>query len=127
MRKFLIIALVTFLACSAFAQTAHQATLTWAAGSDASATTTYNAYRAPAACPATGLGTLTFTKINAAPITGGNAPGVSDTYIDKGLAEGIYCYYVTAQDSVTLAESLPSNTAGGVIRPNTVTIQIVLQ
>ena len=102
----------------ASAQTAHSATLTWSAPSDATTGSTYNIYRATGACPTSGLGTLTFAKVNAAPIT-------ALTYVDSGLTVGTYCYYATQVQSST--ESLPSNTAGGPARPGTITVQIVIQ
>lgn len=102
---------------SAPAQTTHQAVLSWAAPTDAVPGSTYNVYRASGACPASGLGALIFTKVNSTGIT-------TLTYTDTGLAVGVYCYYATQVQNTV--ESVPSNTAGGTVRPNTVTIQIVI-
>lgn len=118
--KFWIAGLALLLALDtnvAAAQTAHQAVITWAAATDAVASSTYNVSRASGACPATGLGSLVFAKINAAPVA-------ALTFTDAGLSVGTYCYFVSQVQSG--AESIPSNTAGGVVRPNTVTIQIVI-
>jgi hypothetical protein len=100
------------------AQTAHSATLSWAAPSDAVASSTYNIYRAAGACPLSGLGTLTFSKLNTAPIT-------ALTYTDTTVGVGSWCYYGTqVQNGV---ESVPSNTAGGNVVPNGITIQLILK
>src|SRR5579859_4798214 len=99
-------------------QVSHQAVITWVAQTDATASTTYNVYRATAACPASGTDSLTFTKLNATPIT-------SLTYTDGNLAVGNYCYYVT--QVLNGVEASPSPTGGGPVRPNTITtIQIVI-
>lgn len=116
LRKLVAVALI-LLPLSTYAQATHQAVLTWAAPSDAVAGSTYNVHRASGFCPATGLGSLVFTTVNAAPIT-------ALTYTDTGLAIGVYCYFVDQTQNG--ATSLPSNTAGGGVRPNTVTIQIVI-
>lgn len=116
-RAVLFAFLVGLLAVSAAAAQTHKAVLTWSAPSDAVASSTYNAYRASGACPASGLGTLTFSKINTAAISG-------LTYSDPGLSVGVYCYYVTqVQSSI---ESVPSNTAGGIAAPNTISIFTVV-
>lgn len=118
----LVVAAVLLFAVAVFpgvsrAQAAHQAVLTWVAPTDAVAGSTYNVYRASGGCPATGVGTLTFAKVNAGGVT-------ALTYTDSGLAVGVYCYYVTQVQNAS--ESIPGNTAGGPVKPNTVTIQIVI-
>jgi len=114
--KRLLAILLLLLATGASAQsTGHSAVLTWAAPSDATAASTYNIYRANAVCPTSGTGTLTFTKINSTSAL---------TYTDSTIIVGNWCYYVTQVASGI--ESAPSNTAGGQARPNTVTIQLVI-
>ena len=96
----------------------HSATLSWAAPSDATASSTYNVYRATGVCPATGLGTLVFSKINSTAIT-------TLSYVDSSVAIGTsYCYYGTQVQGTV--EAAPGNTAGGHVVPNGVTIQLVL-
>lgn len=97
----------------------HTATLTWGAPSDAIPTSAYNIYRATGTCPASGLGSLVFSKIDSAPIT-------SLTYTDSTVTVGnSYCYYATQVQNGT--ESVPGVTSGGTVRPGTVvTIQLVL-
>jgi len=97
---------------------AHSAVLTWAAPDDASATASYNIYRASGLCPASGLGTLVFSKVNASPIT---ALTFTDTSVKVG---GQYCYYGTHAEGAV--ESIPSNTAGGTVTPHGIIIQLVL-
>ena len=95
----------------------HQAVLTWTAASDVVSTSSYNVYRTNAVCPVSGLGTLAFTKLNGSAV-------FALTYTDPTISVGNWCYYITqVQASI---ESGPSNTAGGQARPNTVTIQIVI-
>lgn len=95
----------------------HFVVLTWQAPADATAGSLYNIYRATGGCPASGLGTLAFSKIGS---------GLSAlTFTDSSVVVGnSYCYYGTqTQGSV---EAAPGNTAGGTIRPSTITIQLVL-
>lgn len=95
---------------------AHSAVLTWTAPSDATSSSTYNVYRATGTCPASGIAGLTFSKI---------ANTAALTYTDNTVVVGTtYCFYAT--QLVGTVESVPSNTAGGTVLPNTVTIQIVL-
>lgn len=96
---------------------AHQAVLTWTAATDATTGTSYNVYRASGGCPISGLGSLSFAKVNAATLT-------ALTYTDSGLAVGVYCYYITQTQNAS--ESIPSNTVGGPAKPNSVTVQIVI-
>lgn len=97
--------------------TGHNAVLTWSAPADAVAGTTYDMFRVNAVCPTSGLGGLTFTKVNTTPIT-------ALTFTDASITVGNWCYY--AQQNQNGATSAPSNTTGGQARPNTVTIQIVI-
>lgn len=91
---------------------AHQAILNWTAPADVGATTAYNVYRVNAPCPASGIGTLIWTKLTAAPIT-------PLTYTDATITIGAWCYYVT---QVQLSfESGPSPTFGGSASPFPVT------
>jgi hypothetical protein len=94
---------LTILFCgAAFAQNQiHNAVLAW---SEADAGTTFNVYRAPAAC-STGP---TFTKV---------ATGLSVlTYTDTPLIAGqAYCYQVTAV--IGTSESVASNQVQVVIAP----------
>ena len=92
---------------------AHQAVLSWAAPDDATATASYNIYRAAGLCPQTA-----FTKLNTTPITG-------TTFTDSSVQVGkSYCWYGTHVESGL--ESVPSNTAGGTVTPHTITIQLVV-
>lgn len=97
--------------------TGHSAVFTWVAPADVVATSSYDLFRTNAVCPVTGLGTLTFTKVNTAAITG-------LTYTDATITVGNWCYYM--QQNQNGATSVPSNTTGGQARPNTVTIQLVI-
>lgn len=107
--KTLFAALLFLLAAPAFAQ--HSVTLTWTKSPDSTTQNpgTVNVYRANAACPASGIGSLTYTNIAT-----GQAPGgsYSDTSVSAGNS---YCYYVTAV--IGGAESAPSNTFSGVLKP----------
>ena len=95
----------------------HQAQLSWTAPSDATGSSTYNIYRATASCPASGISGPTWTKIGTGITT--------TTYTDSTVAVGTtYCYYGT--QVLNGAESVPSNTAGGSVGPNSITIQLVL-
>jgi len=95
---------------------AHQAILTWAAPDDASLTATYNVYRASGLCPASGLGSLAFSKI---------ANTSALTYTDANVkVGGQYCYYGTHVEGTV--ESVPGNTAGGTVTPHGITIQLVV-
>lgn len=100
------------------AQTSHQVTLRWTASPDSTTATpgTVTVYRATAACPSSGIGTLTYSKLTAAALAGG-------PYVDTAVTSGItYCYYVTA--TIGGLESNPSNTFQGqipVAAPTTLT------
>lgn len=104
-------------AAAAQVVTGHNVVLTWAAPADAVATSTYDLFRINAVCPVSGLGGLTFTKVNTTPIT-------ALTFTDATITVGNWCYYM--QQNQNGASSVPSNTAGGQAKPNTVTIQIVI-
>ena len=117
MRNMLAVAILA-LAFAVHAQVAHQTTLTTA---DTSCTTTQTCtlqvYRAIAACPISGIGTLSYQQI--APAVSGTATASTTTwsYVDRAVFAGTtYCYYVTATYSAGLGgPSLPSNTFQGVI------------
>jgi len=84
------------------AQSGAQLTIT-----DASCTSTAPCtvlvYRAPGACPASGIGTLTYAQVASL------ASGYSWAWSDGGpLAAGTYCYYATATNGGGV--SSPSNT-----------------
>src|SRR5882757_2876500 len=97
---------------------AHSVVLVWGAPDDVTAVSTYNIYRTQAACPASGLDALAFTKINTTPIT-------ALTFMDSSVQVGkAYCYYGTQVQNAS--ESIPSNTAGGIVTPHTITIQLVV-
>lgn len=117
--KILLGLLILLFAAGAQAQaTAHSATLTITPASDAVAATVYNVYRAAGACPVTGTGSLTFTKLTPTPIS-------VLIYTDTTITAGAWCYYVTA--SLNGVESSPSVTAGGTAKPGVVTFSIVIQ
>lgn len=97
---------------------AHNALLSWSPAADATPASTYNVYRANGVCPASGLGSLTFEKLNNLGISG---TSYDDTTVAVGQA---YCFYATQVQGSS--ESAPSNTAGGTVVPNGITIQLVL-
>lgn len=111
-------ALLLMLVLPARAQAAHSAVLSWGASSDAAAnpSLSYNVYKLSAACPATG--TTGFSKVNTTQIS-------ALTFTDSSLSIGPVCFYVTA--ILNGAESVPSNTAGGTVGPQTVILKITLQ
>lgn len=95
----------------------HQAVISWSAPADATAGSTYNIYRALEVCPASGLGAGPYTKVG----SGITALNFTDSTVVVGNS---YCYYGThVENSI---ESAPSNTAGGTVLPNGITIQLVL-
>ena len=115
----LILVLFLLSALGAFAQSAHNVSLTWSASADAAAnpTLTYNVYRAPEACPAGNVIPSNGVKVGNVP-----TPGYNDTAVLVGQS---YCYFVTA--ALNGGESAPSNTAGGTIpiaAPGSVVITI---
>jgi len=113
------LAVVLLFACTALAQAAgHQAQLNWTTPSDATSSSAYNVYRANAVCPASGTGTLTWTKITATPVA-------ALTYTDTTITVGSWCYYVTQVQGTH--ESPPSNTAGGDALPNSPSITVIIQ
>ena len=109
MKRLILLALL-LLASSAFAQTSHTATLTYTKSSDSTTANpgTVSVYRAVGVCPASGLGTLTFTMLTSTASPGG-------TYTDNLPGPGTYCYYLTA--TISSATSGPSNTGGGSANP----------
>ena len=119
MRKTLLLALFVMLASVAHAQ--HSVTLNWTASSDSTTSSpgTVNVLRAVGTCPASGIGTLTYTTLTSTAPAGG-------PYVDSAVTAGAtYCYYLTA--TIGGATSGPSNTAGGTIptaAPSTLTITV---
>lgn len=114
--KILLGMLVLFFAAGVQAQ-AHSTTLT-IIDPTASAARSYNIYRAAGACPVTGLGPLTFSKLTLTPIS-------VLTYTDTTITVGTWCYYVTAVENSV--ESNPSVAAGGTAKPGVVSFSIVIQ
>jgi hypothetical protein len=116
MRKaFLKIAILFGLAASlVFGQTAHSVALTWTDTANP-AGTTYSIYRATGQC----TGSLTFTKISAAPVA-------AKTYTDNSVQPGPYCYVATA--TFNAIESGYSNSALAAVPtspPNSLTITTI--
>jgi hypothetical protein len=105
-----------FFAVPALAQTAKKVVITWSDTSNPTGTT-YNIYRASAACSTN----PTLTKLNTAPIT-------TQTYTDTTVTAGTtYCYAGTAVGPG--GESAQSNEAPAVILapPNAITIVVTVQ
>ncbi|MGA2890323.1 MAG: hypothetical protein ABSE51_19945 [Terracidiphilus sp.] len=106
------IAITTVIVLSAalgHAQATNSVLLTWQDTSCTTATPcTAQVFRAAAACPASGIGTLTYAEITALD----SQSTVAGAYTDTTAVQGqTYCYYVT--DSFVLggtAPSSPSNT-----------------
>lgn len=97
-----IIALVLF-AAAAMAQTTRSVTLNWTDTRNP-AGTTYNVFKAPAACSAN---PTNFVRL---------ASGIAvKTYLDSGVPVGSYCYYVTAVYNAM--ESGPSPQAVAAVGP----------
>ena len=113
--RLLLSCAIALLACvNLLAQTGKNVGLTWADDLNPSSTT-YNAYRAPGSCS----GTPGFAKINVSPIA-------LKTYTDPSVPVGVYCYRVTAVYET--AESAPSNSAGALIPPESVTgLTVIVQ
>lgn len=83
----------------------HSVHLSWTASTTAGAA--YNIYRKGETC----TGSAAFTKINSAPVN-------TLAYDDLNMADGTYCYQVTAYLSTsTPPESAPSNRAEAIINP----------
>lgn len=99
------------LAAACYAQSGHSVTLSWTDTQNPSGTT-YNAWRATGACPATPPTTTPpagFTQLNTTPVT-------AMTYLDTAVTAGdTYCYVVTAAGPN--GQSVPSNTAGATVPP----------
>lgn len=94
----------------AFGQSGHFVNLIWSASSDSTAANpgTVTVYRASGACPATGIGSLSYTALTTTAPAGG-------PYSDTSVTVGTWCYYVTA--TIGGATSGPSNTVQAVILP----------
>jgi ABC-type spermidine/putrescine transport system permease subunit II len=109
------LAILLLFATPLLAQTAHSVKLTWNDTVNPSGTT-YNVYRASAACSTN----PTLTKITASPIS-------AMTYTDASVVNGTtYCFAVTAVGPG--GESAFSNEAPAVILapPNAVTITVTV-
>lgn len=112
---FVLLATIPAMAAS------HSVQLTWTASPDSTAQNpgTISIFRANATCPATGIGTLSWTLITS------TAPAAGP-YTDSTVSTGNWCYYVTA--TIGGATSAPSNTAGGSASPfPPQTLQITIQ
>jgi hypothetical protein len=99
--------LILLLAAPAFGQ--HSVTLNWIASPDSTtaAPGTITVYRASAACPASGIGALSYTKLTSTAPAGG-------PYTDLAVTAGTtYCYYIVAV--IGSATAPPSNALGGTI------------
>lgn len=113
MKRILALALLA-VAHAAAAQ--HSVNLTWTASTDTGGTV--NVYKATAACPASGISGVTFTKL-------ATAQPAAGPYTDSTVTAGqTVCYYVTAVVNGT--ESAPSNTGGGTVPINPPTVLVVV-
>lgn len=112
MRNFL--AILFFVAAASLANAQHKVTLSWVASTDSTSSNpgTVSVYRATGTCPASGIGTLTYSTLTAAAPAGG-------PYADTTVSAGTYCYYVTA--TISGATSGPSNTFTAVVPTATAT------
>ena len=121
MKTRILLLTIFVLSLSAHAAAAqHSVTLNWIASTDSTTATpgTVTVYRATAACPASGIGTLTYTALTTTAAAGG-------PYTDSAVTTGVtYCYYLTA--TIGGATSGPSNTAGGTIPVGTPTSLILV-
>lgn len=108
MRMRNILAILFFVAAATLAQAQHKVTLSWTASTDSTSSNpgTVSVYRATGTCPASGIGTLTYTTLTATAPAGG-------PYADSTVTAGTYCYYVTA--TISGATSGPSNTVTAVV------------
>lgn len=108
--KYIIALLALALSLPALAAS-HTATLNYTASPDSTTASpgTVDVYRATGACPSSGLGTLTFTKVDTTP----QPPAGS--YVDTLPGTGTYCYYLIFNQNG--ASSAPSNTGGGTANP----------
>lgn len=110
-RILLLVSLALVFAGMAHAQTgAHSAKLSWAASADSTSANpgTVAIYQASGACPASGLGSLTFATVTT---TAAPSATAANPYIVTSLTPGTYCFYLTA--TIGGATSGPSNTSGG--------------
>lgn len=108
--------LALFLALSSSAQTTHKVVITWSDTANP-AGTTYNIYKAAAACSSS----PTLTKLNTAPVA-------TQSYTDANVAPGTYCYAATAVNTQG-DESAKSNQGPAIIAapPNAITITVTVQ
>lgn len=106
----LVLVAIILTAGSVSAQVAHSVTLSWVASLDSITSNpgTTSIFRAPGACPASGISGLTFTKL-----ASNQSP--AGPYTDSTVTVGTWCYYVAAD--IGGAESGPSNTFQAPILP----------
>ena len=110
MRYLLTLALALLvLALPTYAQASHTATIPYTASADSTTGNpgTVTIWRAPVACPASGIPTGATALTTTAPASG--------TYTDTLPGAGVYCYYLTA--TISGATSGASNTGGGTALP----------
>lgn len=107
--------LTLLLALPLPAQTVHSVKVTWTDTANP-AGTTYNIYKASAACSSS----PTLTKLNTAPVT-------TQSYTDANVAPGTYCYAATAVNTQG-DESARSNQGPATIAPppNAITITVTV-
>lgn len=110
MKKNLVFLALAMWGATSFAQSAGTATLNWTytsaqniADKASGAATSFNIYRANAACPADGSAPAGMALITNVPIT-------AVTYVDSGLGVGSFCYYIKTNGPN--GESVATNTAG---------------
>lgn len=111
---------IFFLASAIAAQTSgeRQVKLAWTPSTTPAVT--YNIYVAKGSCPAV---TTPFVRVNTAPVT-------TNTYTDKNVPPGIWCYYGTAEGGEL--ESSASNKVDASVVPApptnfTVTVQVAVE
>lgn len=104
MKKLLLLAILMAATTAVHAQTSYSVALAWTASTSSTTATpgTVKVFRAAGACPASGIGTLTYSALTT------TAPAAGP-YKDTAVANGTtYCYYLEAV--VGSATSGPSNT-----------------
>jgi hypothetical protein len=105
MKYFLCTAVLVLAATFGHAQATNTVSLSWQ-DTSCTATTpcTAQVFRATGSCPASGIGTLTYTELTALDAQATVAGAYSDTTAVQGQT---YCYYVT--DSFVTGGTSPSN------------------
>jgi len=118
MKRIFLAVIIFAMATVMQAQAAHRVDLTATdTGCTAAQSCTLQVYRAAAACPASGIGTLTYSQLASAATGTATASTTTWTYSDTAVTAGqTYCYYVTATYTVgTGGPSGPSATFQGTI------------